>query len=149
MRPQLAPVAAPLPLPVPAEQAAPYRQPCVTCAQNRLTRHAAPPCSTPSEDWDLPDADQVTRNNAGIVDNGTSQKVGRAQRLTQSEERLRMLCPVATVSPPPPAGLLQLTAAEIEVMRAEGKSGQEIIEALTANSTTFQAKTEFSQEKYK
>lgn len=34
-------------------------------------------------------------------------------------------------------------------MREAGAGGDEIIEALTSNSATFHAKTEFAQEKYK
>ena len=44
---------------------------------------------------------------------------------------------------------VQLTNADIEEMRLAGKSGEEIIAALAANSATFDTKTEISQEKYK
>ena len=37
----------------------------------------------------------------------------------------------------------------IEEMKKDGKSGDDIVAALLANSSTFQKKTEFSQEKYK
>jgi len=53
------------------------------------------------------------------------------------------------------AGLVQndgnqsLSAADIEAMKAKGAAGADIVAALTANSATFAAKTEFSQEKYK
>jgi tRNA (adenine-N(1)-)-methyltransferase non-catalytic subunit len=42
-----------------------------------------------------------------------------------------------------------LTAADIEAMKAGGAGGAEIVAALTENSATFAAKTEFSQEKYR
>ncbi|XP_010518199.1 PREDICTED: tRNA (adenine(58)-N(1))-methyltransferase non-catalytic subunit trm6-like isoform X1 [Camelina sativa] len=42
-----------------------------------------------------------------------------------------------------------LTGEEIEAMRREGAKGDEIIEALIANSKTFDMKTQLSQEKYK
>ncbi|PRW61100.1 tRNA (adenine(58)-N(1))-methyltransferase non-catalytic subunit trm6 [Chlorella sorokiniana] len=42
-----------------------------------------------------------------------------------------------------------LSAAEIEAMKASGAAGADIVAALAANSATFAAKTEFSQEKYK
>lgn len=42
-----------------------------------------------------------------------------------------------------------LTGEEIHKMRKQGASGNEIIEALIANSATFEKKTQFSQEKYK
>lgn len=42
-----------------------------------------------------------------------------------------------------------LTSEEILQMRREGISGEQIVEALIANSSTFQKKTAFSQEKYK
>ncbi|KFK37363.1 hypothetical protein AALP_AA4G246900 [Arabis alpina] len=42
-----------------------------------------------------------------------------------------------------------LTGEEIEAMRREGAKGDEIIEALIANSKTFDKKGQFSQEKYK
>ena len=41
------------------------------------------------------------------------------------------------------------TTAEIEAMKASGAAGADIVAALAANSATFAAKTEFSQEKYK
>lgn len=42
----------------------------------------------------------------------------------------------------------QLTHDEIEEMKTNGKSAQEIIEALMANSVTLESKTAFSQEKW-
>lgn len=42
-----------------------------------------------------------------------------------------------------------LTGEEIEAMRREGAKGDEIIEALIANSKTFDKKFQLSQEKYK
>ncbi|KAF1859353.1 hypothetical protein Lal_00009937 [Lupinus albus] len=42
-----------------------------------------------------------------------------------------------------------LTGDDIEAMRREGARGNEIIEALIANSATFETKTSFSQEKYR
>ncbi|XP_017249082.1 uncharacterized protein LOC108219982 isoform X1 [Daucus carota subsp. sativus] len=42
-----------------------------------------------------------------------------------------------------------LTGDEIEAMRREGVTGDEIVEALIANSATFDKKTSFSQEKYR
>ncbi|KAK7275206.1 hypothetical protein RIF29_16315 [Crotalaria pallida] len=41
-----------------------------------------------------------------------------------------------------------LTGDDIEAMRRQGARGNEIIEALIANSATFETKTSFSQEKY-
>ena len=38
-----------------------------------------------------------------------------------------------------------LTTADIELLKAEGKTGDEIVAALTQNSATFQQKTQFSQ----
>ena len=38
-----------------------------------------------------------------------------------------------------------LNTADIEKMRAEGKSGDEIVAALTENSATFASKTQYSQ----
>ena len=38
-----------------------------------------------------------------------------------------------------------LSTADIEAMRAEGKSGDEIIQALTKNSATFASKTQYSR----
>lgn len=38
-----------------------------------------------------------------------------------------------------------LTAADISRLKQEGKTGDEIIAALTANSATFQNKTQYSQ----
>ncbi|KAK7280740.1 hypothetical protein RJT34_25807 [Clitoria ternatea] len=42
-----------------------------------------------------------------------------------------------------------LTGEDIEAMRKQGAKGNEIIEALIANSATFDKKTAFSQEKYR
>uniref|UniRef100_A0A1D1Y8F8 tRNA (adenine(58)-N(1))-methyltransferase non-catalytic subunit TRM6 n=1 Tax=Anthurium amnicola TaxID=1678845 RepID=A0A1D1Y8F8_9ARAE len=42
-----------------------------------------------------------------------------------------------------------LTGEDIDAMRRDGVSGSEIIEALIANSSTFEKKTVFSQEKYR
>ncbi|EFJ29571.1 hypothetical protein SELMODRAFT_410184 [Selaginella moellendorffii] len=42
-----------------------------------------------------------------------------------------------------------LSAEEIHSMKREGSSGQEIVNALIANSASFESKTTFSQEKYK
>ncbi|RZB58716.1 tRNA (adenine(58)-N(1))-methyltransferase non-catalytic subunit trm6 isoform B [Glycine soja] len=42
-----------------------------------------------------------------------------------------------------------LTGEDIEAMRRQGAGGNEIIEALIANSATFEKKTSFSQEKYR
>ncbi|XP_057973135.1 uncharacterized protein LOC131161407 [Malania oleifera] len=42
-----------------------------------------------------------------------------------------------------------LTGEDIDAMRRQGASGDEIIDALIANSSTFEKKTLFSQEKYK
>uniref|UniRef100_A0A2P2KXN6 tRNA (adenine(58)-N(1))-methyltransferase non-catalytic subunit TRM6 n=2 Tax=Rhizophora mucronata TaxID=61149 RepID=A0A2P2KXN6_RHIMU len=42
-----------------------------------------------------------------------------------------------------------LTGEEIDAMRRQGMKGDEIIEALIANSSTFEKKTSFSQEKYR
>ncbi|KAK4752789.1 hypothetical protein SAY87_021587 [Trapa incisa] len=42
-----------------------------------------------------------------------------------------------------------LTGDDIEALRKEGATGEEIIEALIANSSTFEKKTTFSQEKYR
>ncbi|KAL8090630.1 hypothetical protein AgCh_039894 [Apium graveolens] len=42
-----------------------------------------------------------------------------------------------------------LTGDEIDAMRREGATGNEIVEALIANSATFDKKTSFSQEKYR
>ena len=38
-----------------------------------------------------------------------------------------------------------LTTADIELLKAQGKTGDEIVAALTQNSATFQQKTQFSQ----
>ncbi|KXZ53340.1 hypothetical protein GPECTOR_7g1234 [Gonium pectorale] len=43
----------------------------------------------------------------------------------------------------------KLTHEEIRELKASGKAGKEIIDALCSNSATFQTKTEFSQDKYK
>ncbi|XP_024026582.1 tRNA (adenine(58)-N(1))-methyltransferase non-catalytic subunit trm6 isoform X2 [Morus notabilis] len=42
-----------------------------------------------------------------------------------------------------------LTGEDIDAMRREGATGDEIVEALIANSATFEKKTLFSQEKYR
>ncbi|KAL0017009.1 hypothetical protein SO802_004078 [Lithocarpus litseifolius] len=42
-----------------------------------------------------------------------------------------------------------LTGEEINAMRSQGATGDEIVEALIANSATFEKKTLFSQEKYR
>ncbi|KAA8537527.1 hypothetical protein F0562_027135 [Nyssa sinensis] len=42
-----------------------------------------------------------------------------------------------------------LTGEDIDEMRRQGATGDEIVEALIANSATFEKKTSFSQEKYK
>ncbi|WOL09656.1 hypothetical protein Cni_G18409 [Canna indica] len=42
-----------------------------------------------------------------------------------------------------------LSSDDIEAMRREGATGDEIVEALIANSSTFEKKTVYSQEKYK
>lgn len=42
-----------------------------------------------------------------------------------------------------------LTGEDIDAMRREGVTGDEIVEALIANSATFEKKTLFSQEKYR
>ncbi|KAL8514674.1 hypothetical protein ACS0TY_013675 [Phlomoides rotata] len=42
-----------------------------------------------------------------------------------------------------------LTGEDIDDMRRKGATGNEIVEALIANSTTFENKTAFSQEKYR
>ncbi|XP_068645978.1 uncharacterized protein [Aristolochia californica] len=43
----------------------------------------------------------------------------------------------------------RLSGEDIDAMRREGTSGDQIIEALIANSLTFEKKTAFSQEKYR
>ncbi|KAF5199058.1 tRNA (adenine(58)-N(1))-methyltransferase non-catalytic subunit TRM6 [Thalictrum thalictroides] len=42
-----------------------------------------------------------------------------------------------------------LSGEDIEAMRRQGATGDEIVEALIANSSTFEKKTSFSQEKYR
>ncbi|GAB2228431.1 hypothetical protein Droror1_Dr00010270 [Drosera rotundifolia] len=42
-----------------------------------------------------------------------------------------------------------LNGEDIDAMRRQGATGNEIVEALIANSTTFEKKTAFSQEKYR
>ncbi|XWS14471.1 hypothetical protein CRYUN_Cryun35bG0012300 [Craigia yunnanensis] len=42
-----------------------------------------------------------------------------------------------------------LTGEDIDAMRRQGATGNEIVEALIANSSTFEKKTQFSQEKYR
>lgn len=42
-----------------------------------------------------------------------------------------------------------LSGEDIDEMRRQGATGEEIVEALIANSATFEKKTSFSQEKYK
>ncbi|KAK8962725.1 hypothetical protein KSP40_PGU020435 [Platanthera guangdongensis] len=42
-----------------------------------------------------------------------------------------------------------LSSEDIDAMKREGATGEEIVEALVANSSTFDKKTAFSQEKYK
>ncbi|CAM8936934.1 unnamed protein product [Rhodiola kirilowii] len=42
-----------------------------------------------------------------------------------------------------------LTGEDINAMRSQGATGDEIVEALIANSATFENKTSFSQEKYR
>ncbi|KMT08404.1 hypothetical protein BVRB_6g140810 isoform B [Beta vulgaris subsp. vulgaris] len=42
-----------------------------------------------------------------------------------------------------------LTGDDIDEMRSQGATGDQIVEALIANSTTFEKKTSFSQEKYR
>ncbi|KAM3337664.1 hypothetical protein P3S68_031989 [Capsicum galapagoense] len=42
-----------------------------------------------------------------------------------------------------------LTSEDIDEMRRQGAKGDEIVEALIANSATFEKKTLFSQEKYR
>ncbi|XP_078167655.1 eukaryotic initiation factor 3 gamma subunit family protein [Carex rostrata] len=42
-----------------------------------------------------------------------------------------------------------LSSEDIEALRSEGATGDEIVKALIANSSTFETKTAFSQEKYK
>ncbi|OMO75411.1 hypothetical protein COLO4_26158 [Corchorus olitorius] len=42
-----------------------------------------------------------------------------------------------------------LTSEDIDALRRQGATGNEIVEALIANSTTFDKKTQFSQEKYR
>ncbi|KAF3446770.1 hypothetical protein FNV43_RR11950 [Rhamnella rubrinervis] len=42
-----------------------------------------------------------------------------------------------------------LTGEDIDSMRSQGATGDEIVEALIANSSTFETKTLFSQEKYR
>ncbi|XVE69746.1 hypothetical protein DITRI_Ditri10aG0015900 [Diplodiscus trichospermus] len=42
-----------------------------------------------------------------------------------------------------------LTGEDIDAMRRQGATGNEIVEALIANSATFEKKTQFSQEKYR
>ncbi|KAK1322296.1 hypothetical protein QJS10_CPA03g02181 [Acorus calamus] len=42
-----------------------------------------------------------------------------------------------------------LSGEDIDAMRREGATGDEIVEALIANSSTFENKTSFSQEKYR
>ncbi|GAB4852513.1 hypothetical protein Ancab_016727 [Ancistrocladus abbreviatus] len=42
-----------------------------------------------------------------------------------------------------------LTGEDIDAMRRQGATGDEIVEALIANSATFEKKTSFSQEKYR
>lgn len=42
-----------------------------------------------------------------------------------------------------------LTGDDIDAMRRQGATGNEIVEALIANSATFDKKTQFSQEKYR
>ena len=46
-------------------------------------------------------------------------------------------------------GAQALSTADIEAMKARGSAGAEIVAALAANSATFAAKTEFSQDKYR
>ena len=47
------------------------------------------------------------------------------------------------------AGNQALTADDILAMQQDGKSAEDIVAGLVANSTTFQTKTQFSQEKYR
>ena len=47
------------------------------------------------------------------------------------------------------AGNQALTADDILAMQQDGKSAEDIVAGLVANSTTFQNKTQFSQEKYR
>ena len=47
------------------------------------------------------------------------------------------------------AGNQALTADDILAMQQDGKSAEDIVAGLVANSTTFQSKTQFSQEKYR
>lgn len=49
----------------------------------------------------------------------------------------------------PCACALQLSHADIQAMKAAGAGGEAIVAALTSNSSTFEGKTKFSQEKYK
>ncbi|XVF58437.1 hypothetical protein PTKIN_Ptkin07bG0066900 [Pterospermum kingtungense] len=42
-----------------------------------------------------------------------------------------------------------LTGEDIDAMRRQGATGNEIVEALIANSATYEKKTQFSQEKYR
>ncbi|KAK6277968.1 hypothetical protein POUND7_018291 [Theobroma cacao] len=42
-----------------------------------------------------------------------------------------------------------LTGEDIDAMKRQGATGNEIVEALIANSATFEKKTQFSQEKYR
>lgn len=44
---------------------------------------------------------------------------------------------------------MQLKLEDIAAMKEAGKSGKEIVEALTTHSATFDTKSEFAQEKYK
>lgn len=47
------------------------------------------------------------------------------------------------------AGNQALTADDILAMQQDGKSAEDIVAGLVANSATFQNKTQFSQEKYR
>lgn len=130
--------------------------------------------STPLPDWDLPDdkPDFNTRTNDKLVQNDANQTLSAAGKIGAVQGCPSLPLAVACCgSPPAPladqgwnmaAAKCRLlgqhqqsvcscptTTAEIEAMKASGAAGADIVAALAANSATFAAKTEFSQEKYK
>ncbi|KAL2318852.1 hypothetical protein Fmac_032728 [Flemingia macrophylla] len=76
--------------------------------------------------------DQVSDNNAEEVRDGQVNVESRDNRTLVDNNTAQ-----------------SLTGEDIEAMRRQGARGNEIIEALIANSATFEKKTSFSQEKYR
>ena len=120
--------------------------------------HPLTPCSTPLSDWDQAreSGELDARNNAALVDNSSAQvrsrvgcSGGTLNECVAAVHACNALSSTSQTDTFDPFDAQALSAADIEALKAQGAAGADIVAALTANSATFAAKTEFAQQKYK